>query len=149
MFGTKKTSSAWVFYDRIKAEVKRVLDNSLGMDCNPIWIEYKWASGEKERLTAGIRYLNLDDVILMKSRVSEKGKNISREELLCGLENCCIRHEVWTRETGHMWETCSLLERNPDDYDYADTWDTYPIKLTNLSTETIIKELECYVIQKK
>lgn len=147
MFGAERTSSSMHFSERIKAEIKRVLDNSLGMDCDPIWIEYKWASGEKERLTAELRYLNWQDIALMKSRVDEMGEHISREELLSGLESCCIRHEVWTRETGHMWETYSLLERNPNDYDYADTWDTYPIKLSILSTENIIKELKRHIIQ--
>ena len=112
------------------------------------YIEYKWAPGEKERLTADIRYLNLEDVILMKSRVGEKGERISREELLCGLENCCIRQKVWTRETGHMWEEYSLLERKPskDEYDYADTWNSYPLRLSKFPTETIIKMLEEYNI---
>ena len=146
MFGAERTSSSMHFSERIKAEIKCVLDNSLGIDCDPIWIEYEWASGEEERLTAELRYLNWQDIALMKARVEEKGEHISREELLSGLENCFIRHEVWTRETGHMWETYSLLERNPDDYDYADTWDTYPIKLSTLSTENIIKELKRHII---
>lgn len=143
MFGAQKTSSTRKLYDRIKAEIKSVLDNSLGIDCDPSWIEYEWAPGEKERLTAELRYLNLQDVMLMKSRVAEKGENICREDLLCGLENCCVYHEVWTRETGHLWEKVTLLERNPseDEYDYADTWDFYPVRLTNFSTETIIKML--------
>jgi hypothetical protein len=146
MIGAERASNSMHFSERIKAEIKCVLDNSLGMDCAPIWIEYEWASGEKERLTAELRYLNWQDIALMKARVEEKGEHISREELLSGLENCFIRHEVWTRETGHMWETYSLLERNPDDYDYADTWDTYPIKLSTLSTENIIKELKRHII---
>jgi len=148
MFGARTTSGARTFYERIKNEVKSVLDSSLGMDCEPIWVEYKWAPGEKERLTADIRYLNLEDVILMKSRVGEKGESISREELLCGLENCCIRQKVWTRETGHMWEEYSLLERKPskDEYDYADTWNSYPLRLSKFPTETIIKMLEGYNI---
>ena len=83
----------------------------------------------------------------MKARVEKKGEHISREGLLSGLESCCIRLEAWTRETRHMLETYSLLERNPDDYDYADTWDIYPIKLSTLSTENIIKELKRHIIQ--
>ena len=76
MFGAQRTSSARKISERIKGEIKGVLDNSLGMDCDPNWIECEWASGEKERLTAELRYLNLQDVILMKSRVAEKGENI-------------------------------------------------------------------------
>jgi hypothetical protein len=82
MFGAERTSSSILFFERIKAEIKCVLDNSLGMDCAPIWIEYEWASGEKERLTAELRYLNWQDIALMKARVEEKGEHISREELL-------------------------------------------------------------------
>ena len=136
-------SSSMHWSERIKGEIKGVLDNSLGMDCDPSWIEYEWAPGEKERLTAELRYLNLQDVMLMKSRVAEKGENISREDLLSGLENCCVCNEVWTRETGHLWEEVTLLKRNPseDEYDYADTWHTYPLRLTNLSTASIVKML--------
>ena len=143
MFGAKETSSTRTFYERIKTEIKSVLDKSLEMECDPFYIEYKWASGEKERLTANIRFLNEEDVCLMKSRVEEKGEDISREELLSGLEDCCIRQEVWTRYTGHLWEKYTLLEREPskDEYDYADTWDFYPIRLTKFSTETIVKML--------
>lgn len=143
MFGAKTTSSEANFYERIKTEIKCILDKSLDMDCNPIWIEYEWAPGEMERLTADMRYLNEEDIRLMKSRVREKGENISREELICGLENCCIRHEIWTRETGHQWEEYSLLKRthSQDEYDYADTWDIKPIRLKDFTTKAIIKML--------
>ena len=149
MFGAQRTSSARKISERIKGEIKGVLDNSLGMDCDPNWIECEWASGEKERLTAELRYLNLQDVMLMKSRVAEKGENICHEDLLSGLENCCVYHEVWTRETGHLWEKVTLLERNPseEEYDYADTWDFYPLRLSNLSTASIVKMLGQYITQ--
>ena len=60
------------------------------------------------------------------------GEDISREELLSGLENRCIRQEVRTRETGHMWKEYTLLERIPskEEYDYTDTWRFYPVRLT-------------------
>ena len=67
-----------------------------------------------------------------------------REEVLAGINNCYIWKEVWTRETGHMWENYTLLKRTPDkeEYDYADTWDFYLIQLKNLSTEAIVKMLK-------
>lgn len=128
----------------IEKDVKSVLDRELDMDCDPFLIKIVWAKGERERLLHDIRYLTEDDVRLMKSRVEENGEGITRAGLLEGLENCCVRKEVWTRETGHMWEKYTLLERIPsqDERDFADTWDVYPVRLTNFATETIIKMLK-------
>lgn len=143
MFGAKIEPAKMKFYDRIEAEVKAKLDETLGMDCDSQGIEYQWAPGEQERLTAGLRYLNEDDVRLMKSRVKEKGNVISSEELFRGLENCFIWKEEWTRETGHLWNKYTLLKREPskDEYDYADTWSFSPERLTSFSKEFIIKML--------
>ena len=145
MFGAKKTASTWTFHERMKTEIKRVLDNSLGMDCDTKWIEYEWASGEKERLTADIRYIDLKDVILMKSRISEKAENISRKELLLGLESCCIRQVEWASESGYRGMEYLLLDV-PDNYDYFDMHYTYPIRLSKFSTETIVQMLNKYII---
>ena len=69
-----------------------------------------------------------------------------REELLAGIYNCYIWKEVWTRETGHLWENYTLLKRTPnkEEYDYADTWDFYLIPLKNLSTKAIVRMLKEY-----
>ena len=68
----------------------------------------------------------------------------SREELLAGIEDRFIWKEVWTRETGHQWENYTLLKRTPnkEEYDYADTWNSYPVRLNTFSTESIIKMLK-------
>ena len=94
--------------------------------------------------TGGIRYLTEEDVRLMKSRVEAAGEDISREELIRGLEDCYIWEEEWTRETGHMWNYHTLLKRTPsqDEYDYADTWNFSPVKLANFSKEVIIRMLK-------
>lgn len=91
-----------------------------------------------------MRYLSEDDIRLMKSRVKERGENISAEELFGGLEDCDIWEEEWTRETGHMWNYYTLLKRTPsqDEYDYADTWHFSPVRLTSFTAEAIIKMLK-------
>lgn len=128
---------------RIEKEVKMKLDSTLQRDCSPVWIEYWLASGERKRLTAGMRYIDEKDICLMKSRLEMKGEGISREELLCGLEDCFIHEEKWTRETGGLWTKYSLLKRTPsqDEYDYADTWDFYPVRLSDFSKESIVEML--------
>ena len=103
--------------------------------------------GKREtKLLSAMRYLNEDDIRLMKSRVEEKGKDISSEELFRGLEDCYIWKEEWTRETGHMWTYYTLLKRTlgQDEYDFADTWDFSPVRLTNFSAKAIVKELDLY-----
>ena len=93
-----------------------------------------------------MRYLNEDDIRLMKSRVEHKGDDISSEELFCGLEDCNIWEEEWTRETGHMWTYHTLMKRTPsqDEYDYADTWKFSPVRLTSFSAKAIIEKLKAY-----
>ena len=149
MFWEKDHSSLWTLDHQLRTQLNAIINNSLGMrDIDTIWITYKWARGERERLRVqNIRYLNVDDILRMQSLVKQKGKDISREELLCGLEDCCIYKEVWSRETGHMWEKYSLIKREPskEEYDYADTWDDYPVWLTDFSTEWILEKLEEYV----
>ena len=151
MFQGKEYSSVRTLNHRLRTQIMTYFKYTLRMmDCNPIWISYKWAQGERERLHVdSIRYLNVDDILRMQMLVRRKGKDISREELLSGLEDCCIHKEVWTRETGHEWETYSLLSREPlkEEYDYADTWDDYPVWLTDFSTEWILGNLNHYVIK--
>ena len=148
MFQGKEYSSVRTLDHRLRTQIMTYFKYTLRMkDCDPVWISYKWARGERENLHVdNIRYLNVDDILRMQKLVKWKGKDISRDELLKGLEDCCIHKEVWTRETGHLWEKYTLLERKPskDEYEYADTWDNYPVWLDKFSTESIIKILKEY-----
>lgn len=104
----------------------------------------KWAEGERERMTDGCRFLTQEDIDKKKAYLDSLGTTLpSREELLAGIENCFIWKEVWTRETGHLWELYTLLKRTPsqEEYDFADTWNFYPIRLKEFTTEAIIQML--------
>lgn len=150
MFQGNDYSSVRTVDHRLRTQIMTYFKYTLRMmDCDPVRISYKWAQGERERLHVdNIRYLNVDDIKRMQTFVKRKGKEICREELLRGLEDCCIHKEVWTRETGHLWEKYTLLERKPskDEYEYADTWDNYPVWLDEFSTESIIEMLKEYNI---
>ena len=131
-------------YGAFEDEAGEALDSVFGPHELGIEPEVRMAPGERERLTADIRYLDEEDVRRMQAIIKEIGDSVSREELLSGLENCYIRKEVWTRETGHLWEVYSLLDRkhSKEEYDFADTWDVRPVRLTLFSTEKIIKMLK-------
>ncbi|MBR4391781.1 MAG: hypothetical protein IKT08_06725 [Bacteroidales bacterium] len=107
-------------------------------------VDVDLASGEYHRILSEFRYLNGSDVRKMQSILDEKGEDVSREELIGGLETCCARKVVFTRETGHLWETYSLLPRttSKEETDYADTWNDYPVKLKDLSTKFIVDLLK-------
>lgn len=151
MFQGKDYSSVRTLDHRLRTQIMTYFKYTLRMmDCDPLWISYKWAQEEREKLHVdNIRYLNVDDILRMQMLVKRKGKGLSREELLRGLEDCCIYKEVWTRETGHLWEKYSLLRREPskEEFDYADTWNDYPVWLTDCSMEWILENLEKYVIK--
>ena len=137
----------YLLHQRILDDVKRFLDKELGMDCFPGWIEFTWAPGEYGRLSKGIRYLDKEDLQKMLSVIKEKGEGVSREELIKGLEDCCVRKEVWTRETGHSWTKYTLLARTPsqEEREYADTWDVYPVRLKSFPVKAIIEMLKDYI----
>ena len=122
-----------------------LLDEKFGpQDQDSVTHLLHWAEGERERLTAGCRFLTQEDIEGKKAYLDSLGATPpSREKLLAGIDDCFIWKEVWTRETGHLWEKYTLLKRTPsqDEYDFADTWNFYPIMLKKLSTETIIKML--------
>ena len=106
-----------------------------------------WAEGERERMISRCKFLTQDDIDKKLLLLDSLGDSeLSREELLAGIEDRYIWKEVWTRETGHMWENYTLLKRTPskEEYDFADTWNLYPIRLSKFSTETIIKKLRGY-----
>lgn len=69
----------------------------------------------------------------------------SRKELLGRARGSFVWKEVWTRETGHMWDNYTLLKRVPseEELDYADC-SQYAVWLSDLSTETIVKLLKGY-----
>lgn len=115
---------------------------------NPLaTVHLAWAKGERERIISGCKFLTKEDIDNKLSLLDTLGEAMpSREELLSGIEDCFIWKEVWTRETGHQWENYTLLKRTPskDEYDYADTWNSYPERLNKFSTETIIRMLKEY-----
>ena len=106
------------------------------------------APGEYGRIRGGLRFLRKEDVQKMLSVIKAKGEDVSAEELFEGLEECCLREEVWTRETGHLWKNYTLLERTPsqEERDFADTWKINPVKLTSFPVKTIIKMLKNEVV---
>ena len=73
------------------------------------------------------------------------GKEPSRDELLRVARGSFVWKEVWTRETGHMWEKYTLLKRSPSDeeLDYADC-SQYAVWLSDLSAETIVELIKEY-----
>lgn len=73
---------------------------------------------------------------------SLKGREPDRDALLKGIEDKYIWLEVWSRETGHMWEYYSFFKRTPtkEETDYADLEKQEPLRLGNMST-SIIRDL--------
>lgn len=73
---------------------------------------------------------------------SLKGREPDRDALLKGIEDKYIWLEVWSVETGHMWESYSFFKRTPtkEETDYADLEKQEPLRLGNMST-SIIRDL--------
>jgi hypothetical protein len=107
-----------------------------------------WAEGERDRLIYGCTALTDDGILRMISYLKEVGNAApSRNELLGRAGASFVWKEVWTRETGHMWENYTLLKRVPSEekLDYADC-SQYAVLLKDLSTETIVKLLNEYKV---
>ena len=66
---------------------KMQMDETLKEDCDRHLIGGKWAEGEKERLTKGLRFLTERDVALLKSRLESEGQDNAPEVLFKDLEN--------------------------------------------------------------
>ena len=106
-----------------------------------------WGKGERQRLTQGCRFVTKDDIDAKLSFLASLGDIPPiREEVLAGIEDCFMWEKTWTRETGHLWNKYSLLQRTPsqDEYDYADTWNFTPVRLRNFATESILYFLMKY-----
>ena len=111
----------------------------------PIHIVLHWAEGERQRLIGRYSSLTEEDIQKMITYIDGlDGKEFSRYELL-KVRGSFVWKEVWTRETGHMWEKYTLLKRTPSDeeLDYADC-SQYAVWLDDLSTETIVKLFKEY-----
>lgn len=106
-----------------------------------------WGKGERDRLLWGYKSLTEEDIQRMLSYLrSLRDDAPSRKELLGRARGSFVWKEVWTRETGHMWENYTLLKRTPseEELDYADC-SQYAVWLSDLSTETIVKLLKEYM----
>lgn len=131
-------------YGRWADKGSALLSEKFGPQDPKARLHLSWAKGERERITGGCRFLTQKDIDEKKALLESLGDTSpSREELFAGIEDCFIWKEVWSRETGHMWEQYSLLRRIPskEEYDYADC-NFYPIRLKTFSTDLIIKMLK-------
>ena len=109
-------------------------------------VKLYWGKGEHDRLRWGYKSLTEEDVQRMLSYLRTLGNDApSRKELLKRARGSFVWKEVWTRETGHMWEKYTLFKRTPseEELDYADC-SQYAVWLSDLSTETIVKLLKGY-----
>ena len=109
-------------------------------------VKLYWGKGERDRLLWGYKSLTEEDIQRMLSYLRSLGNDApSRKELLGRARGSFVWKEVWTRETGHMWENYTLLKRTPseEELDYADC-SQYTVWLSDLSTETIVKLLKEY-----
>jgi len=100
-----------------------------------------------EKLFAIPDFVTKDDIDAKLSFLASLGDIPPiREEVLAGIEDCFMWEKTWTRETGHLWNKYSLLQRTPsqDEYDYADTWNFTPVRLRNFATESILYFLMKY-----
>lgn len=135
-------------YHRIERKAEARLAESFGSPHPLAQVAIHWAEKEVYRFAARCRYMTKKDIDEKLSYLDNIEGEIApiREELLAGIYNCYIWKEVWTRETGHLWENYTLLKRTPnkEEYDYADTWDFYLIPLKNLSTKAIVRMLKEY-----
>lgn len=132
-------------YSRIEKKAEALLEESFGSQ--PSIVHILCPKKELWRFNARCRRMTQQDIDEKFLFLDSMGEVLPiREEVLAGIDNCYIWKEVWTRETGHLWENYTLLKRTPneDEYDYADTWDFYLIPLKYLSTEAIVKKLNEY-----
>ncbi|MBP5360479.1 MAG: hypothetical protein J6129_03235 [Bacteroidaceae bacterium] len=131
-------------YHRIEAKAEGLL--KAASESQPLGhIVMHWAEGERDRLLGTYRSLSVKDINEMISYLKNLGDETpSREKLLWG-HGSFVWKEVWTRETGHMWENYTLLKRTPskEELDYADC-SQYAVWLSDLSTETIVNLLKGY-----
>lgn len=75
---------------------------------------------------------------------SLNGKEPDREVLLAGIAHKYIWHEVWSRETGHMWEKYFPAERTPTEkeLDFADLESEGSILVGNVATSALCNMFE-------
>lgn len=132
-------------YHKIEKKGEKLLEDTFGPQ--PLaHVGLHWAEGERDRLIWGYTTLTEDDILRMISYLKEVGDATpSRKELLRRARGSFVWKEVWTRETGHMWENYTLKKRVPskEELDYADC-SQYAVWLKDLSTETIVKLLKKY-----
>lgn len=134
-------------YHRIESKAEAMLAESFGPPQSFVQVAIHWAEKEVYRFAARCNCMSQKDIDEKLLFLDSMGSIPPiREEVLAGINNCYIWKEVWTRETGHMWENYTLLKRTPDkeEYDYADTWDFSLVRINELSTEAIIRMLKEY-----
>lgn len=132
-------------YYRIRKKGEKLLEATFGPQ--PTARVYLcWGKGERSRLIYGCKSLTEEGIKNMLSYLKSVGNDaLSRKDLLRKADGCFVWKEVWTRETGHMWEKYTLLKRTPsdDELDYADC-SQRAVWLRDLSTETIVELLKGY-----
>lgn len=132
-------------YNRIEKKAEALLDETFGPQLSIVHI--RCSQKDMWLLRARCRCMTQKDINEKQMFFDSMGEITPvREEVLAGIGNCYIWKEVWTRETGHLWEKYTLLKRTPDkeEYDYADTWDFSLVRITEFSTEAIIRMLKEY-----
>ena len=85
--------------DEVLVAAKMRLDETLGIDCEWLRIHARWADGEYERLTEGMRFLTAEDVALLRKRFEIHGPGITPEALYEGLDKVCVRGRHWSRKS--------------------------------------------------
>lgn len=77
---------------------------------------------------------------------SLKGREPDRDALRKGIEDKYIWLEVWSRETGHMWEKYMPTKREPskEELDYADLESEGPLLVDNVATSILCDMLKAF-----
>ena len=124
---------------------KMQLDETLSIDCEWRNVDVRWADGEYERLTEGMRFLTGEDVALLRKRFEIYGPGITPEALYEGLDKVYVRRRHWSRSEHYPREDFFEYNLLPGPFSTMnDEWEAFDraLSLSGFSVEEMAGLLE-------